>query len=688
MNSLTKSKNINGLDHRSKRSLSVPPKYQQILPTNDSQRNEIEDIQKNLEKQLRFVPANNLKYTDVWKRVRIKLRTQLVLKKLLQTGVLLSKTNTNTHIEVKTEDDASIFTIQKPSVLSDNWTNEAIVYESIPCYLFHPRSKVKSAWNVIIALLLLYTISLMPFTMAFYTSTPGDIWDDLDLITDGLFFGDFLINCFSAYYDKSETLITNHKTILFTYLKSWMLIDLVSCFPFTLLDYNQSQQQYYSGNKYNNFLRLLRLPKLYRLFRLSRLLKLLKHYNNAEFIEKIQEYFSIKNSAMRLIKSFFIIALCLHLAACLWFFSSRIDGFNPDTWVVRYGFLDYDVPSKYLVSVYWAFTTLTTVGYGDISGYTNLEKIICISWMICGLYFFSFTIGSLSSMMSSIDTKENVLLGKLAVIDEFSIEANLSKDLRNKLKHALRYSAEKRGFSWLDKLSIFNELPKPLRYEVAINMHHGAAKEISFFKKKDQSIIAAIVPLLQPMFLERNEYVYKKGEFADEIYFIVKGRISYVFGKEDTVLKSMQKGSYFGDIEVVKGISRKYSAKGVRSTELLIMHKQVVEEIIEEHPNVWEEIKEVALKREKINERAIVELQELIRLRNNGELEGINVAIFKKRVEELFEERNQHHQEKNQIYTLKDLDNRIDILTKILKNEELPAIAKQKTFFDDNNEEY
>ena len=131
-----------------------------------------------------------------------------------------------------------------------------------------------------------------------------------------------------------------------------MLIDLVSCFPFTLLDYNQSQQQYYSGNKYNNFLRLLRLPKLYRLFRLSRLLKLLKHYNNAEFMEKIQEYFSIKNSAMRLIKSFFIIALCLHLAACLWFFSSRIDGFNPDTWVVRYGFLDYDVPSKYLVSVY------------------------------------------------------------------------------------------------------------------------------------------------------------------------------------------------------------------------------------------------------------------------------------------------------------------------------------------------
>lgn len=371
---------------------------------------------------------------------------------------------------------------------------------------------------------------------------------------------------------------------------------------------------------------------------------------------------------MRLIKSFFTIFLCLHLAACLWYFSSRIDGFSPDTWVVRYGFLDADIGTKYLISVYWAFTTLCTVGYGDISGFTNLEKVICISWMICGLYFFSFTIGSLSSMMSSIDTKENVLLSKLAVIDEFSAEANLQKELRNKLKHALRYSAEKRGFSWLDKLSIFNELPKPLRYEVAINMHHGAAKEISFFKDKDQTIIAAIVPLLQPMFLERNDYVYKKGEFADEIYFIVRGRISYVFGKEDTVLKSMQRGSYFGDIEVVKGISRKYAAKGVRSTELLIMHTQVVQEIIDEHPNVWEEIKDVALEREKLNEKAIIEIQELIRLRNNDELEGINVKEFKQNVEILYEKRCHHINEKHQVYSLKDLSNRINTLDKILKN--------------------
>jgi hypothetical protein len=44
------------------------------------------------------------------------------------------------------------------------------------------------------------------------------------------------------------------------------------------------------------------------------------------------------------------------------------------------------------------------------------------------------------------------------------------------LRHALRYSIEQSGFSWRDKQSIFNELPKVLRYEMALAMHHGVIK--------------------------------------------------------------------------------------------------------------------------------------------------------------------------------------------------------------------
>jgi hyperpolarization activated cyclic nucleotide-gated potassium channel 1 len=150
------------------------------------------------------------------------------------------------------------------------------------------------------------------------------------------------------------------------------------------------------------------------------------------------------------------------------------------------------------------------------------------------------------------------MINKMAIIDEFARDANLSPDLKAQLRFALQYSTEKAGFSWGDKLNIFNELPKPLRFEVAMAMHKGSIKMISFFSNRDQVFVSTIVPFLQNMFVNRNEIVYTEDEYADEIYFIVRGRINYVATEENYDYKSLNAGGYFGDIEVLKRMPRKF----------------------------------------------------------------------------------------------------------------------------------
>jgi len=49
------------------------------------------------------------------------------------------------------------------------------------------------------------------------------------------------------------------------------------------------------------------------------------------------------------------------------------------------------------------FTTLTTVGFGDIVAYTAVEKVFAIVWMTFGVAFYSFTIGNLSTIMATMD---------------------------------------------------------------------------------------------------------------------------------------------------------------------------------------------------------------------------------------------------------------------------------------------
>ncbi len=63
---------------------------------------------------------------------------------------------------------------------------------------------------------------------------------------------------------------------------------------------------------------------------------------------------------------------------------------------------DYEL---YLACIYWAISTIATVGLGDIHANNDLEKILSIIWMLLGAGFYSFTIGSLSGVFANLDTR-------------------------------------------------------------------------------------------------------------------------------------------------------------------------------------------------------------------------------------------------------------------------------------------
>ena len=93
-----------------------------------------------------------------------------------------------------------------------------------------------------------------------------------------------------------------------------------------------------------------------------------------------------------------------------------------ENWVIHNNLQDEHLFRLYLFSLYWAFATIFTVGFGDIHARNNIEYIISILWMLLGVGFFSFTIGTLSSILLNMDTKENILRNKLGILNEFCKE--------------------------------------------------------------------------------------------------------------------------------------------------------------------------------------------------------------------------------------------------------------------------
>ena len=89
-------------------------------------------------------------------------------------------------------------------------------------------------------------------------------------------------------------------------------------------------------------------------------------------------------------------AMITHVVACIWIIVGQLDEGDANSWMAG-EVNEMSQNDKYLTSFYFTITTITTVGYGDFSASTFIEKIVCIIMMFVGVMAFSFASGSLTN---------------------------------------------------------------------------------------------------------------------------------------------------------------------------------------------------------------------------------------------------------------------------------------------------
>merc|ERR1711865_788936 len=106
-------------------------------------------------------------------------------------------------------------------------------------------------------------------------------------------------------------------------------------------------------------------------------------------------------------------------------------------WLTAYGIGDSAPSEQWMVSVYWAVTLLTTVGYGDVLPVNTSERLLNVLCMLVGALVFGKIVGDITT-----------------VVADLSKEKTLRREKLQKLNKALQYKIRKTYFDNYDNASL------------------------------------------------------------------------------------------------------------------------------------------------------------------------------------------------------------------------------------------
>lgn len=202
------------------------------------------------------------------------------------------------------------------------------------------------------AMLVFIIISLMP--LAFREQTTSLIW--LDWISVSIFILDYLLRWLTADFKLSNS--PKWKAFLLYPVTPFAIVDVLSILP--------------SFSLFN---------RAFKLLRITRLLKILRIFKFIRYSENMQILLKVLHKERHILLTVFLIAIAYIVVTALIMFNVEESAMFED-------FFD---------ALYWATTTLTTVGYGDIYPTTDIGRIISMLSAILGVAVIALPSGVITA---------------------------------------------------------------------------------------------------------------------------------------------------------------------------------------------------------------------------------------------------------------------------------------------------
>eukprot|EP00070_Physeter_catodon_P018418 XP_023978097.1 potassium voltage-gated channel subfamily H member 7 isoform X4 [Physeter catodon] len=440
-------------------------------------------------------------------------------------------------------------------------------------------SPFKAVWDWLILLLVIYTAIFTPYSAAFllndreeqkrrecgYSCSPLNV---VDLIVDIMFIIDILINFRTTYVNQNEEVVSDPAKIAIHYFKGWFLIDMVAAIPFDLLIFGSG------SDETTTLIGLLKTARLLRLVRVAR---------------KLDRYSEYGAAVLMLLMCIF--ALIAHWLACIWYAIGNVERpYLTDKigWLDSLGqqigkrYNDSDsssgpsIKDKYVTALYFTFSSLTSVGFGNVSPNTNSEKIFSICVMLIGSLMYASIFGNVSAIIQRLYSGTARYHMQMLRVKEFIRFHQIPNPLRQRLEeyfqHAWTYT------NGIDMNMVLKGFPECLQADICLHLNQTLLQNCKAFRGASKGCLRALAMKFKTTHAPPGDTLVHCGDVLTALYFLSRGSIEIL--KDDIVVAILGKNDIFGEMVHLYAKPGKSNAD-VRALTYCDLHKIQREDLLE-----------------------------------------------------------------------------------------------------------
>ncbi|KAK3436658.1 hypothetical protein EUGRSUZ_C01286 [Eucalyptus grandis] len=431
-------------------------------------------------------------------------------------------------------------------------------------FIVSPYDRYYRCWETLLVVLVAYTAWVSPFEFGFLRD-PAIALSIIDNIVNAFFAIDIILTFFVAYLDKTTyLLVDNPKKIAWKYTTTWFAFDLISTIP------SELARKIFPSN-FNSY-GLFNMLRLWRLRRVSALFSRLEKDRN-------YNYFWVRCAKLICVTLF-----AVHCAGCFYYLLAARYRDPKRTWIgaIMENFLEQSLWIRYVTSIYWSITTLTTVGYGDLHPVNTREMLFDIFYMLFNLGLTAYLIGNMTNLVVHGTSRTRKFRDTIQAASSFSLRNQLPPRLQDQmLAHlCLKYRTNSEG---LQQQEILESLPKAIRSSISHYLFYSLVDKVYLFHGVSNDLLFQLVSEMKAEYFPPKEDVILQNEAPTDFYILVTGAVDLLVMKNGTeqVIGEAKTGDLCGEIGVLCYRPQLFTVRTKRLSQLLRLNRTTFLNIVQ-----------------------------------------------------------------------------------------------------------